>query len=106
MTVSAETWRPLGKLDDIGLGDKIEVTLPGGIIVLLIRTETGLHACCAVCPHQDTPLVEGSLDGDVLMCPLHFWQWNIGTGEKLGIAELPLEIFELRHEGGEWFIRA
>lgn len=106
MTVSADTWQPLGKLDDIEVGDKKEIALTNGKLVLLIRTESGFHACCADCPHQDTPLVEGSLDRDVLMCPLHFWQWDIRTGEKIGIAELPLEIFELRQENGEWFIRA
>jgi len=105
MTVSADTWQPLGKLDDIEVGDKKEITLPSGKIVLVIRTGSGLHACCADCPHQDTSLVEGVLDGDVLTCPLHFWQWDIRTGDKVGIAELPLEIFELRQEGGEWFIR-
>lgn len=106
MTVLADVWQALGPLDDLGLGDKKEVALANGKLVLLIRNESGLHACCADCPHQTTPLAEGSLDGDILMCPLHFWQWNIRTGEKVGIAELPLEVFELREENGEWFIRA
>lgn len=106
MTVSADTWQPLGKLDDIEVGDKKEVELPSGKLVLIIRSDSGLYACCADCPHQDTPLAEGSLDGNILMCPLHFWQWNIETGEKVGLAEVPLEIFELRQDNGEWFIRA
>jgi toluene monooxygenase system ferredoxin subunit len=105
MTVSADIWQPLGRLDDLDEGDKREVTLPGGKIVLLIRAQGKLHAVCADCPHQDTPLAEGSLDGTVLTCPLHFWQWDIKTGEEIGLAELPLEIFELRQEQGEWFIR-
>lgn len=106
MTVLADDWERLGKLDDLEPGDKREVRLKSGKLVLLVKTESGLYACCTDCPHQDTPLVEGSLEGDVLMCPLHFWQWNIRTGEKIGIAELPLEIFGLRQENGDWFIRA
>ena len=106
MTVLADNWQSLGKLDDIALGEKREVTLPSGKLVLLIRSESGLHACCADCPHQDTPLAEGLLEGNILTCPLHFWQWNIETGEKMGIAEMPLEIFELRQDNGEWFIHA
>jgi toluene monooxygenase system ferredoxin subunit len=105
LTATADTWQPLGKLDDLEVGEKKEVTLPSGKLVLLMRAEDGIYACCADCPHQETPLVEGSLDGDVLMCPTHFWQWNIKTGGQIGIAELPLEIFELREESGDWFIR-
>lgn len=106
MTVSADNWKTLGKLDDLEMGERREVTLSSGKIILLIKSESGLHAVCADCPHQETPLSEGMLDGDVLTCPMHLWQWDIKTGEKIGIAELPLEIFELRQENGEWFIRA
>jgi toluene monooxygenase system ferredoxin subunit len=106
MTVSTDVWQPLGKLDDLGVGDKREVTLPNGKIILLINAEGRIHAVCADCPHQETPLIEGSVEGTVLACPLHFWQWDITTGEEIGLAELPLEIFKLRQENGEWFIRS
>ncbi|WP_029584223.1 Rieske 2Fe-2S domain-containing protein [Bradyrhizobium sp. URHD0069] len=106
MTVLVEVWQSLGKLDDLAVGEMREVALPSGKLVLLIRSESGLRACCADCPHQATPLAEGMLDGNVLTCPLHFWQWNIETGEEMGVAEAPLEIFELRQENGKWLIRA
>ncbi len=105
MTVSVDVWQPVGSLADLDVGDRREVTLPNGKLILIIRSESGYHACCADCPHQDTPLAEGTLDGDILTCPLHFWQWNIRTGEKVGIAELPLDVFELREDNGEWFVR-
>lgn len=105
MIVSADVWQPLGRLDDLEEGEKRELALPGGKFVLLIRAEGEMHAVCADCPHQDTPLAEGSLEGTVLTCPLHFWQWDIKTGDEIGLAELPLKIFELRQENGEWFVR-
>lgn len=106
MTVSADSWLPLGRLDDVEEGERREITLSTGKIILLIKAEGRLHAVCADCPHQDTPLAEGMLEGTVLTCPLHYWQWDIRTGEEIGVAELPLEIFELRQENGEWFVRA
>jgi nitrite reductase/ring-hydroxylating ferredoxin subunit len=106
MTVPADGWHPLGNVDDIEVGDKREVTLPNGKWVLLIKTQGGLRACCVDCPHQATPLAEGSIEGNILTCPLHFWQWNIDTGEQIDPAELPLKIFELRQENDQWFIRA
>src|SRR3569623_1431457 len=106
MTVSAETWLPLGPLEDMEDGERREVTLPTGKIILLIRAEGKIHAVCADCPHQDTPLAEGSVDGTILTCPLHFWQWDIRTGEEIGLAELPLKIFELRLDNVELFVRS
>ena len=107
MTALAEVgWEVLGALDDLDIGDRREITLESGKLVLVMRTEAGFHASCADCPHQDTPLAEGMLDGTVLTCPVHFWQWDVTTGEPIGVAELPLEIVELRQEGGRWLIRS
>jgi toluene monooxygenase system ferredoxin subunit len=41
----------------------------------------------------------------VLTCPLHFWQWDLVDGAPLGIAELPLPVFEVREEDGEILVR-
>ena len=99
-------WRTLGNGGDLAVGDKREFPHPDGGHVLVIRTVQGLHACAADCPHQDTPLAEGILHGTVLTCPLHLWQWDITTGEPLGIAELPLPLFDVREEDGAIIIRA
>ena len=49
MTVSAETWLPLGPLEDMEEGERREVALPTGKIILLIRAEEKIHAVCADC---------------------------------------------------------
>jgi toluene monooxygenase system ferredoxin subunit len=36
---------------------------------------------------------------------LHFWQWDLLDGSPLGIAELPLPVFEVREENGEILVR-
>jgi toluene monooxygenase system ferredoxin subunit len=97
-------WEPLEDVDDLEVGDRKEIPLSDGKLVLVMRSETGLHASCADCPHQDTPLAEGIFAGTTLTCPLHLWQWDVTTGEPLGIAELPLEIFQLKQEDGRWLI--
>jgi nitrite reductase/ring-hydroxylating ferredoxin subunit len=50
------------------------VELPGGACVLLLGAAAGMVACAADCPHQDSPLCDGALDGDTLTCPIQFWQ--------------------------------
>ena len=55
--------------------------------ILLVRTETALHACNNRCPHEGYPLMEGSLAGAeggcVLTCNWHNWKFDLDTGETL-----------------------
>ena len=34
-----------------------------------------------LCVHQDGSIASGKLEEDVVECPLHFWHYNIKTGE-------------------------
>ncbi len=90
---------------DVVEGDKLEVELENGDYVLLLRVSGTVFAVCADCPHQDTPLSEGMLDGLILTCPVHFWQWNIDTGDMLGPTELPLARYQVKEINGEIFVR-
>lgn len=105
MTALADAWEPIDGIDDLDVGDKMEIVLKSGHAVLVLRSTDGVFACCADCPHQDTPLVEGTLDGTTLTCPVHFWQWDLRTGASIGIAELPLPTYELRQTDEGWRIR-
>jgi toluene monooxygenase system ferredoxin subunit len=105
MTASPDSeWHYACARADLGPGDKREIELPGGKIVLLVMTDEGAFACCADCPHQETPLIEADLDGAVLTCPQHFWQWDLRSGAPLGIAELPLPTFPVEERGGALYI--
>lgn len=33
------------------------------------------------CPHRDGPLGDGTLEGEIVMCPWHAWEFNVRTGE-------------------------
>lgn len=72
--------------------------------VLILHTEGAFHAYQGLCPHQDVCLDEGFFDGATLTCHQHLWQWNAKTGEAMGLAEAPLERYELAHEEGELFL--
>lgn len=106
MTDLAEVnWIAVCARDEVTDGDKLEVELPNGEFVLLLGVSGSVVAVCADCPHQDTPLAEGTLEGPVLTCPVHFWQWNVKTGEMMGPAELPLRRYDVREVEGQIFVR-
>ena len=76
----------------------------GGRKVLILKSEEGFHAYQGLCPHQDVCLDEGFFDGSTLTCHQHLWQWDARTGEPLGLAEAPLERYDLAHDEGELFL--
>ena len=41
-----------------------------------------VYAVDNTCPHAGGPLGEGHLEGPVVECPWHGWQFNVQTGER------------------------
>ena len=68
--------------------------------VLLVNLDGRIYACDNVCTHAGAPLDEGSLDGELVECPLHGSVFNATTGEVVGPpAEEGLRVFQVRVEG-------
>lgn len=72
--------------------------------VLIAHAGNRYYAYQGICPHQEAYLDEGVYDGSVLTCHQHLWQWNIETGEAVGLAEAPLERYEVEVENGELYM--
>jgi toluene monooxygenase system ferredoxin subunit len=77
---------------------------PEGQKVLVLKAGEEFHAFQGLCPHQEVCLDEGFFDGSTLTCHQHLWQWDARTGEPMGLAEAPLERYELAHQDGELFL--
>ncbi len=75
-----------------------------GVKVLVAHAGDCYYAYQGLCPHQDVCLDEGFFDGATLTCHQHLWQWDITTGAAVGLAEAPLERYELEHDGGELYV--
>jgi len=76
----------------------------GGLKLLLANSGSEYFAVQAICPHQEVALCEGMYDGTVLTCHQHLWQWDIRTGAPMGIAEAPLERYEVTVEGDAIYV--
>ena len=75
-----------------------------GVTIVVANYGGGFRAFPPFCPHMEEPLVEsGLLEGGVLTCSKHLWQWNLRTGEMVGMAEKPLLNYDLKQEGGDLF---
>ena len=83
---------------DPGIARAVEVN---GKSIALYNVNGTVFATDNTCLHQGGPLGEGMLEGDVVTCPWHMWDYNVRTGEKIGSPELKVSRYEVQVENGE-----
>ena len=70
--------------------------------VCLININGELHAINDTCTHEDASLSDGTIDGDLIECPLHGGVFNILTGEPEAFpVVVPIEKYAVRVVGDE-----
>ena len=97
------TFRPVARLDDLGDGDMVQVSV-GGELVGLYRVGDDVYALGDVCSHQEAYLTEGEFEPDELEveCPLHGSRFNVATGAvRILPATKPVASYSVKVEGGE-----
>jgi nitrite reductase (NADH) small subunit len=75
--------------------------------IAVFRTRDGrLFATQAACPHRQGPLADGMLGGDLLVCPLHGFKFDLTTGRSVGNDRGTLETFAVElSDRGEILLR-
>ena len=74
-------WIEVATLDDLWEGEVTDVHV-GDQLTLLVHLAGGeIRAYQGHCPHQRTALADGHLDGQLLTCAAHLWQFNLSTGQ-------------------------
>jgi nitrite reductase/ring-hydroxylating ferredoxin subunit len=73
----------------------------GGKTIVLFNVDGKVFALDNTCLHQGGPLGEGMLEGEVVTCPWHMWEYNVRTGEKVGSPSLRVEAYPVEVEGND-----
>jgi len=73
----------------------------GDAEIAVARVGDEFFATQAACLHLKGPLGEGALEGHVLTCPWHGWQYDVRTGKNEFDLAIQLETFEVVVEDGE-----
>jgi nitrite reductase (NADH) small subunit len=58
------------------------------------------YAIDNTCAHRGGPLGEGDLDGTIVTCPWHGWQWDVTTGANAMNAAVKVGCYPVKVEGG------
>ena len=54
-----------------------------------------------VCPHEEGPLGEGTIEGGCVVCPWHGYAFDLGTGQAADDPSLKVQVYEAKLEDGE-----
>lgn len=80
-----------------GSGRCVEVN---GKQIALFNAGGTFYAIDNECLHRGGPLAEGELDGAVVTCPWHGWQYDITTGQNVMDENERVARYEVKVEGG------
>jgi len=110
----------IGAAADFAPGLLRRVEVEGRALVVLRRGEEFV-ALRDLCPHQGAPLSAGELGGtplpcrpgepiqygrmgEVLTCPWHGWEFDVGTGRALAHPQARVRVYPVRREGGRLWV--
>jgi nitrite reductase/ring-hydroxylating ferredoxin subunit len=74
--------------------------------IALAHCDGAFYAVQGHCLHLQGPLAEGHLDGCVLTCPWHGWQYDVRTGQNEFDLAIQLKTYDIQVEDGEIRVRA
>jgi nitrite reductase/ring-hydroxylating ferredoxin subunit len=90
----------VARVEDVPLGT-IRSVKAGDEEIALAHCGGGFYAVQGHCLHLEGPLGEGELEGCVLTCPWHGWQYDVTTGKNEFDHAIQLQTFQVKVEGGD-----
>lgn len=88
---------------DIEPGTGLTVTADGQEVALF-NVGGAFHAVHNTCVHRGGPLGEGPLEGQVVTCPWHGWQYDVTTGVCTVNPSAKVKKFNVKVEGTDVLI--
>lgn len=82
------------RLEDLPLGVPVRIE-HGREGVVVIRTAESVNAFEDSCPHAQWRLSDGHVNGSVLECPGHGWEFNVSTGRCLNVPAYGLRSYRV-----------
>jgi nitrite reductase (NADH) small subunit len=82
----------VAKIGDIPPGQVIEAEA-GDRTVALCNVDGKFYCVDNVCPHIGGPLGQGALQGEILVCPWHGWEFNCVTGANVEDEDMAVDRF-------------
>ncbi|MCI0342770.1 MAG: Rieske (2Fe-2S) protein [Planctomycetales bacterium] len=99
----APDFRRVASLADIPPGEAIKVLVEARHIALFNVGGT-LYAIKDLCPHLGVELHRGSVEGTIVTCAGHGWQFDLRTGICERQVAIRTRVYPVKVEGGDVFV--
>lgn len=97
------SWQRICSVGDVPPGTGKEVTV-GDRVVAVFNVDGRFHALDGICPHAGGPLGEGTLNGPIVTCPWHGWQFDVSTGRHCLTARICQPSYVVRLDGTDLLV--
>ena len=78
-----------------------KVVQAGGRLLALFNVDGSFYALDNTCLHRGGPVGEGDLEGTIVTCPWHGFQYDVTTGRNVFDPDVGLETFAVRVADGD-----
>jgi nitrite reductase (NADH) small subunit len=92
------TFVKMATLKELPVGAAKEVEFEGRVYALF-NVAGQIAAMEGICPHQGGPLAEGGIEGTIVTCPWHGWQFDVLTGKSPLGRKIKQAVYEVKIEG-------
>jgi len=94
---------PACTLSQLPPGELADVTV-NGVPIALCNVDGVVHAVDGVCPHRNAPLGQGALNGKMIVCPWHAWEFDCTDGQYDYNPEIRLRTFPVKVNRDDIFV--
>ena len=102
--MAAENWVDAGSVQELSSRPLRQLEL-GRTRIALVFKDGVFSAISGLCNHVGGPLGDGTLEGDYVVCPWHYWKFHCRSGKgEPGFEEDAVPAHEVRVEGGRVLI--
>lgn len=97
------TAHAIGALAGVWDGDLLAVEA-GGVKLVIARVGDAVHAFRDRCAHLGVALSQGALQGTILTCHAHHWQYDVATGQGVNPRAACLHRYPVRITDGVIYV--
>ncbi len=98
-------WVAVAGAGDVPEGE-VKAFEANGQRLVIAHTEGAFYAMEDLCTHDDGPLGEGELAGDLLECPRHGARFDVKTGQPVTLpAVIPVKTFPVKVAGDKILVQ-
>ena len=92
-------FEPVARAEEIPPGTGKQVSL-GDRVIALFNVDGTFYAMDGVCLHRGGPVGEGDLEGTIVTCPWHGFQYDVTTGCNVMDPDIGLQPYKVEVTDG------